>query len=196
MNQLNLFVMRKKIVPWILLFLLLDGFIELSAQSSSTNFSVVVSDLSLIATNTTPSPVSMTLSTSVSGSAIQPTTNSNMYIKITNIIPYGPNRKVTAIISNGNIPTGTLLKIQPAAVVTATGSGVFGNVVSNQVVLNKTANQTIISGIGSCFTGTGATEGYQVTFTWQPDSSSNYYLINANAGATSVTMTLTMSMDY
>lgn len=180
-------------------FLMLAGLIStgiLRAQSASTNFTVAVSDISMISTNASPSPVAMTLSTSVAGSAIQPVTNSNLYIKITNIIPYGPNRKVTAIVSNGNVPTGTLLKMKPAAVVTSTGSGTFGNVISSAIVLNKTANQTIISGIGSCFTGQAATDGYQCTFTWQPDSSTTYYLINANAGATSVTITLTMSMDY
>lgn len=188
--------MRKEIFPLLFLLIGFASCTELFAQSASTNFTVVVSDLSMISTNTSPSPVSMTLSTSVAGSAIQPVTNSNLYIKVTNIIPYGPNRKITAIISNGNVPTGTLLKMKPAAAFPANLKCTFGNVVSSPVVLNKTSNLTIISGIGSCYTGINPTDGYQVTFTWQPDTTSNYYMINANTGATSVTITLTVSMDY
>jgi len=113
-------------------------------------------------------------------------------MKVTSIVPAGSTRKITAVISNGNIPAGTILKLVSAPCTTLLSQGTLGSVVSTPIMLNKTANQTIVDGIGSCYTGTSITDGFQLTFTWQPDNS-NYYLINASAGTTALTIAFTIS---
>jgi hypothetical protein len=86
------------------------------------------------------------------------------------------------------------LKLGATACTNIGSAGDLGNVVSPAVTLNKTANQTIIQSIGSCYTGTGTTDGYNLTYTWQPDAT-NYYRINANAGATTVVITYTIMAE-
>jgi hypothetical protein len=185
--------MNKLPVTLFLLLLLTSG--GVFAQSSvSEQFSIVLNDKCLLSTNTTPSPVSMTLSTSVAGSAVSPVTNSNMYMKVTSIAPVGSTRKISAIITNGNVPPGTILKLVSAPCTNLYSQGSLGTVVPTPVTLNKTSNQTIVDGIGSCYTGTSPTDGYQLTFTWQPDNT-NYYLINATPQATAVTITFTIAAN-
>lgn len=180
-----------------LLFLLFSVMLsgEMVAQvSTNDQITIVVNDKCMLSTNTSPSPVSMTLSTSVAGSPVSPVSNSNMYMKVTSIVPTGSTRKITAIISNGTVPAGTILKLVSAPCTTSYSQGALGSVVSTPVTLNKTSGQTIIDGIGSCYTGTSTTDGYNLTYTWQPDDT-NYYLINATSGATAVSITLTITSN-
>jgi len=180
-----------------LLFLLFSVMLsgEMVAQVSvSEQFTILVNDKCLLSTNTTPSPVSMTLSTSVAGSAVSPVSNSNMYMKVTSIVPTGTTRKISAIVSNGNVPTGTILKLVSAPCTSFNSQGALGSVITTPITLNNTSSQTIVNGIGSCYTGTAATDGYRLTFTWQPDET-NYYLINSTPDPAAVTITFTITSD-
>lgn len=183
---------RSVAIIFLLFSVMISG--KMFAQSASDQFTIVVNDKCLLSTNTSPSPVSMTLSTSVAGSPVSPVSNSNMYIKITSIVPTGATRKITAIISNGTVPKGTILKLVSAPCTGINSQGTLGSVVTNPVTLNNTTNQILVDGIGSCYTGTSTTDGYQQTFTWQPDNT-NYYLINATPESTAVTITFTISSN-
>ena len=178
---------------FLLLSVMFSG--EMIAQVSAYDqFTIVVNDKCMLSTNTSPSPVSMTLSTSVAGSAVSPVSNSNMYIKVTSIVPTGSTRKITAIISNGTVPAGTILNLISAPCTSINSQGALGSVVSAPITLLKTSDQTIVDGIGSCYTGLSTTDGYHLTFTWQPDQT-NYYLINATPVATAVTVTFTIASN-
>ena len=179
-------------LSFLLFSVLLSG--KMVAQSASDQFTIVINDKCLLSTNTSPSPVSMTLSTSVAGSPVSPVSNSNMYMKVTSIVPTGSTRKISAIITNGVVPTGTILKLISAPCTSINSQGSLGSVISTPITLNNTSNQTIVDGIGSCYTGTSTTDGYQLTFTWQPDGT-NYYLINATTEATAVTLTFTTASN-
>lgn len=168
---------------------------DLAAQVNAyNNFTIVTNNLTMIKINTTPAPVSMTLSTAVAGSSVTPVSNSNSYLKVTSISPAVESRKITAIIYTGNVALGTLLKLVATPCTNIGSAGDRGTVVTPAVTLNKTANQTIIQSIGSCYTGTGSTDGYNLTYTWQPDAS-NYYRINANAGATTIVISFTIMSE-
>jgi len=179
-------------ILFLLFSVILSG--EVFAQSTTDQFTIVINDKCLLSTNTSPSPVSMTLSTSVAGSPVSPVSNSNMYIKVTSIVPTGSTRKITAIISNGTVPTGTILKLVSAPCTSIYSQGTLGSIVTTPITLNNTTNQILVDGIGSCYTGTSTTDGYQQTFTWQPDNT-NYYLINATTEATAITITFTISSN-
>lgn len=153
---------------------------------------IVVNDICLISTNTSPGPVNLTLSTSVAGSTVRPVSSSNMFLKITSIAPIGTSRVITAIVSNGTIPQGTLLKLVAAPCTSINSRGTLGNAIATPIVLSKTVNQTIIDGIGSCYTGTAFNDGYQLTFTWQPDIT-KYNQISATLDATTLYISFTIA---
>lgn len=164
---------------------------KVSAQSSVNaldQISIVVQDICLIETNN--APVNMTLSTSVAGSSVLPVSNSDMFVKITSIVASGTTRKITARVTSNEIPHGTLLTLAAAPCTSANSKGNRGTAVTVPVILNTT-DQTIVDGIASCYTGTGYTDGYRLTFTWKPDST-NYYLINATRDPKIITVTFTI----
>jgi hypothetical protein len=115
-----------------------------------------------------------------------------MYLKVTSIVPTGETRKISAIIYNGTVPAGTVLKLVSAPCTTGNSEGTLGTIVSTPITLNNTSSLTIIEGIGSCYTGTASADGYRLTYTWQPDLT-NYYLINATSDATSITIMFTIA---
>jgi hypothetical protein len=197
MNKRNIvFLMNKHSVSFLFLIFLVMYTGKIVAQTKTYDqFSISVNGLNMLSINTSPSPVSMTLSTSIAGSPISPATNSNMYLKVTSIVATGSTRKITAMISSGSIPTGTILKLVSAACASINSVGSVGSPIATAVTLNKTASQTIIDGIGSCYTGTSTTDGYNLTFTWQPDNT-KYYLITAPTnGSTTVTITFTLASN-
>lgn len=111
--------------------------------------------------------------------------NSSLWLNVTSIVPSGKTRKVTASVSD-NVPTGTTLKVT-AASYTGTGEGTFGTP-GAQISLATTA-ANIITGIGSCYTGNGASNGYNLTYLWERNTGSFGSLLNAT---TSVTVTYTL----
>ena len=94
-------------------------------------------------------------------------TNSNSWLQITSIAPLNETRKVTVQVTDGTtVPLGTLLKL--SATGCTTGDGARGTAYQNLELSSSTA-KTLIDGIGSCYTGTANTEGYNLTYLWMPD---------------------------
>lgn len=150
-----------------------------------------VEDFCLIETN--HAPVSMTLSTSIAGTQVSSVSNSDMFVKISSLVPGNTNRKITVRVSNGTVPPGTRLTLVAAPSTNANGGGRLGTVVSPPFVLNAIDHDLVI-GIGSCYTGTGYTDGFQLTYTWEPYSpTTDYQLIQATADPTTLTIALTIS---
>jgi len=160
------------------------------------NFSVVIPAFAYIKATTTPSAVSMTLTTPSAGAKTSTSTNSNLYLKVTSIVLPGKSRRITAKVSNSSIPTGTLLKVVSNDCSYPTTQGNFGNAVLSGVTLMKDVDQIIVDGIGSCYTGAATTDGYNLTFTWQPDDSYYYRLLSTGPGTgymVNLTVTFTLS---
>jgi hypothetical protein len=91
--------------------------------------------------------------------------DSHSYLQVTSIAPMGEVRKINVQITSGNVPSGTLLKL--SATNCTTGDGNRGTANSN--ISLSTIAQTLIDGMGSCYTGTTNTSGYNLTYTWSPD---------------------------
>jgi len=146
--------------------------------------------VSLIATNN--APVSLTLTTSTPGASIATSdNNSDLWIKITSVVPGGTHRDILAKIT-GTIPPGTTLTLLPAAATATNSAGNLGTPISSAITLS-TIDQNIINDIESCYTGTGASDGYQLTYTWSlVNPAANFGLLEANASA-SVTVYLTLT---
>lgn len=115
-----------------------------------------------------------------------PSDNSDLWINVSSIKSTGdPTRtvsvKLTALIS------GVDIKVTAAADA-GQGAGTFG-APGSQLTLT-TSDQSLVTGIGSCYTGNGASKGYNLTYNVSsPDG--NY----SNLSATSATATVTYTIS-
>lgn len=148
-----------------------------------------INGLSLIETNN--APVSLSLTTSTAGTTVTSTPNSNLFLKISSIIPGGTNREITASITSGSVPTGTILTLVSEACTTSNSEGDLGIPIATPIILSA-IDQDLVIDIGTCYTGTGYNDGYQMTFTWEPDNpATNYSLIVSNITIITVVFTIT-----
>jgi len=121
------------------------------------------------------------------GTNIADATANSSWINYTSIVSSGVTNKITVSISGNAVPDGTQLKVE-AAEYTGNGDGTFGTP-SGQIILSSSA-QELITAIGSCYTGTGNTNGHQLTYTWsiEPDG----YASLAAGGSSGITATYTI----
>jgi len=113
---------------------------------------------------------------------------SDIWINYSSIINNGINssRGLLASVS-GEIPEGILLKVY-ASEDAGTGGGRTG-IPTGTVILSE-AQQEIISGIGSCFTGAGINKGHKLTYYLEPDESAGYSKLQNKSCLLTVTFTL------
>ncbi len=150
-----------------------------------------VNDFSLIETN--HAPVALNLTTNTAGSAVSSVSNSDMFVKISSLVPGGTNREVTARISAGTIPSGTTLTMKAAPCTTTNSGGRLGYPIAAPITLSN-FDQLLIYEIGSCYTGTGYNDGYQLTYNWGPtDPVNGYHLLEASTNPTPITIVLTIT---
>lgn len=159
--------------------------------TAGDQISLQVSSFSLVATNN--APINLTLGTTVAGSPVGVVTNSDMYVRISSIVPGGTHRELTARISNGSVPAGTQLTLVSAPSTTTNSGGVLGTVTSSPFVLDA-IDKILVDNIGTCYTGTGYNDGYRLTYNWQPiPTLTDYGLIKSTASPVSITVVITIT---
>lgn len=168
---------RWKLSLLALLMMMFTG--KSAAQAYTTNvFTITINDVSLIRINPL-STISMNLLASVAGETTSPKSNSSSYLQLTSIAPANQTRRITAAITSGFVPAGTLLKL--TANTCTTGSGSRGTS-SGQITLLKNINTTLINSIGSGYTGSSSTNGFNLVYYWSVDPA-NYAQLRAIANA-------------
>ena len=173
------------------IFMFLGGGTTAQSFTAGDIITLHVQDFSLIDTN--HAPVSLTLRTSVAGTQVASVSNSDMFVKISSIVPGGTKRSISARINSGVVPAGTRLTLVAAPCTTTNSGGNRGTVVSTPIILSTT-DQNIVNLIGSCYTGTGYNDGYRLTYTWFPYSPlTDYQLLQATTSPVSLTVVLTIS---
>jgi len=179
---------RWKYLVMILLSLVLYG--KTVAQVYTTNvFTITINDVSLIRINPL-STISMNLLATVAGETTSPKSNSTAYLQLTSIAPANQTRRIMASVTTGTVPAGTLLYLTASSC--STGGGDHGTP-SGQITLLKNINTTLINGIGSGYTGSSATNGFNLTYYWSVDPA-NYALLRAIASAP-ITVTYTITSN-
>jgi hypothetical protein len=100
-------------------------------------------------------------------------------------------RDITVAVTSGTIPTGITVTVQAGADA-GNGDGTVGTAAGSAITLSGTA-QNIVTGIGSCYTNTGASNGHNLTYTVALTSGSGNYaqLFTDNNTALTVTYTIT-----
>lgn len=132
--------------------------------------------------------ISMNLLASSAGNSMATQTNANTFMQLTSIAPENETRKITAIISSGSVPAGTLFQLTAGAC--TTGAGARGTPCST-ITLDRNVQKDVITGIGSCYTGISSTSGYNLVYTWGVDFA-NYAQLMATP-TVSITITYTVS---
>ena len=92
--------------------------------------------------------------------------NSELWINYSSIIgkKTEPSREVTVQITTGDVPTGLEILVE-AAKDAGKGEGTVGTP-AGQLTLS-TAAQSIVTGVGSAYTGNGASAGHNLTYKMQ-----------------------------
>ena len=100
-------------------------------------------------------------------------TNQDVWLNYSSIVGSSEtSRNVTAKISNNSVPSGMLLKVT-AGSDAGNGDGTMG-ITSGQVTLTS-ADQNVITGIGSAYTGDGATNGHNLKYVLELDPTAGSY---------------------
>jgi hypothetical protein len=118
------------------------------------------------------SSINLRLYTTEAGASVQSTpqaVDSLSFLQLTSISPIN-TRKVNVQITSGSVPLGTILTLK--AYNCPTGAGLLG--VGQTVTFNGSTSFPLITGIGSCYTGTTTSfpnnvDGYRLKYTWSPD---------------------------
>ena len=121
------------------------------------------------------------------GAAIADVTSSGSWLNYTSIVSGILKNRIQVKIT-GTVPAGTTLKVVAAAPA-ATGDGAKGTS-GSEVTLDAT-DKNLITLIGSCYTGTGASSGAQLTYTWSVNSD-GYADLRSNAEASNISTVYTI----
>jgi hypothetical protein len=182
--------MKKKLLILGIAFLgsLLGSQVMGQNNTTSNTLSLGMPELALLSSSS--SAINLQLTTAIAGEAVKSSIrDSTSRVKISSVIPGTSLRTLSASVTS--VPSGTYLKLMAK-----TPSVNFGGTVATYGtdVSLSTSSATIISGIGSCYSGTGTDDGYVLRYTWGLDNpAANYGLVRAVAGNTTVTVTITLS---
>lgn len=134
--------------------------------------------------------VSLELTTTVAGTAISGGTGTT-YVQLSSIVTAAQTRKMSASVTG--VPAGTVLSVATAVPSNANFAGTIGTGTSS---LDLGASDIdIVTGIGSCYTGTTGLDGYILDYSWDAGNAGDYGTIFATAAATA-TVVLTLSTGF
>jgi hypothetical protein len=154
-----------------------------SATTVTSAVSVSFASFCLMAV--TSSSVALTISNPATpGSVPSNATSAGSYAQYSSTVASGVTRRITAAWAFGNAaPAGCELKLRATP---ASGQGSS----AGQITVSSTA-QNIVTGIGGCATGTGATNGAQLGYTLNIVTMTS--LVANESKSASITLTLTDS---
>ena len=174
----------------------LFGLTQINAQDTDSDAHTLTIDIPEVAlldieggTAVTISPIAPT----EAGSPIDFTTNTDnsLWLNYSSIIGNAPDdsRTVTANLA-GTLPTGSNL-IVTAGAASVDGGGTKGSSSGAVTLAAVATDYTVITGIGSCYTGDGANKGHNLTYSITENTGS-YGSLNFDTDYT-VTITYTLS---
>ena len=151
-----------------------------SGNTDNHDVTLQVNSIAEVAVTT---DVSLTVMAPVTpGDVPQDDTDNTAYLQYTSTVPSGQTRVITAAWGGSDSsPAGTQMKLQ-ASPQSGKGTGAGEIIVSS-------SSQSIITSIGSCYTGTGGSDGAQLTYTLEIMDAT---ALEANASET-VTVTFTVA---
>jgi hypothetical protein len=166
------------------------------AQASGTNtatqsFNLGVDDIAAMATSGNPGALILTAPVT-GGDDLPVATDSSTYLRYTSVVKSGKYRNMQAQITGGTVPAGTTLTL---AVTVPTGPDLLGSpgllYGSGTCPLSGTAQQ-FLQGVLTCVTGTGATDGANLSYTL---ATSDWRVLKTDASS-DITVQFTFTDDH
>lgn len=134
--------------------------------------------------------ITLTFSTPVqAGDPVAAVSNSDLFVRLSVAIwNYGHYHNIgylAAAITSGSVPPGTVLTLVSAPCTTTNSGGALGT--PTAPITLSTTYQPIVTTMGNCYTGTGDMDGYQMTFTLEPSTTSYGQIVAGSTYSVSVT---------
>ena len=162
-----------------------------TTNSSSNTLSLGLQEVSMIHGST--SPVNLTLTPQSAGMAVKPFVSDSSARVLTSSVITGTNTRTMSVVFTGTLPGGTYLTLQ-AKEPNASFIGEKGTIGGLATYTTSGgASQDIISEIGTCYSGTGAGDGYVLKYTFGISASTENYGDIRAVGGQSVTATFTLT---
>ncbi|MBN2639637.1 MAG: hypothetical protein JXR65_11195 [Bacteroidales bacterium] len=138
--------------------------------------------------------IGMQFNTTTAGLGASPATNSDLFVRLSATArnyghAYSGSGTISACITAGTVPQGTVFTLISAPCTTTNSGGSLGTPITTPIILSTT-DQNIVTNIGTCYTGTNDTDGYQMTFSWYSD---NYKQIHSQNTTITITFTITVA---
>lgn len=162
---------------------------SVNAQTATGNNTLTlgIPGLALLATDV--APVSLELTTSTAGAQISGGAGTT-HVQVSSIVASGATRKITASVTG--VPTGTSLAVSAVVPSNANYGGTVGTGLSSVDLINAAAAVDLVTGIGSCFTGSASDDGYTLNYAWNAGAVSDYgSIVELSGGSATVVLTIT-----
>lgn len=173
---------------WILFFGTAKGQVGTVSNSASATITVGITEVSLLKAN--QGLVNLLLNQQDAGLSIEVAkSDSTTRLLLSSVITSTP-RTLSAKITTGTVPLGTHLEL----VVLQPNTNYVGNsgIFAPPIILDQT-DKPIVTDIGTCYSGTGASDGYPIKFIFKlDDNANNYGNIRATTGI-QIIVTFTLS---
>ena len=188
--------MKKAFHSIALATLVLIGFNHLNAQDTNSDAHTLTVNIPEVALLDIEGGTAVTLNPAAPTEAGEPIdftaeTDNTLWLNYSSIIGDAPDnsRTVKANLA-GTMPTGSNLIVTVGSA-TNTGAGNKGTSAGAVTLAAVATDYTVISGIGSCYTGNGANNGHNLTYSLT-ENSANYGSLNFSTDYL-VTITYTLS---
>ncbi len=188
--------MRQLTRPLFVAAALLLGFSHLNAQDTNSDnhtLTVTIPEVALLDIEGTGPVTLAPAAPTEAGNPIDFTsdTDNSLWLNYSSIVGTAPDDARTVKVSAaGTLPTGSNL-IVTAGAATSDGGGTKGSSSGAVTIAAVATDYTVISGIGSCYTGDGANKGHNLTYSLT-ENTTNYGSLNFSTNYT-VTLTYTLS---
>ena len=163
---------------------------NVSAQDSETsNHSLDMGIPEVCLLDTDAGAISLELTTTEAGAQITGGSGTG-YGQVSSIVGAAETRTITASITG--IPSGTALNVDTAIPSNGNQGGTLGTGTSSIELVNAAGAVTLVTAMGSCFTGTASSDGFVFSYTWDAGDVGDYGSIVATTGSTAtVVLTIT-----
>ncbi len=167
-------------------FLLTTNILGQATATSDHTLTMGIPEVCLLGTDA--AAIALELTTTTAGAQITGGTGTG-YAQVASIVSAAETRTITASITG--VPSGTGLKVTTAVPSGGNSGGTLGTGSSDVDLINAAAAVTLVTAIGSCYTGTASTDGYALDYVWDC-ATGTYGSIVATVGTTAtVVLTIT-----
>lgn len=162
--------------------------VNAQTNTASTNLSLGISEVSLLKSSS--GVISLQLNQRNAGQSVETSKSDSTARLLVSSVITSAARTLTAKISDGIVPTGTILQL----VAQQPNSNFVGSPGTLQpaITLDNT-DKSLVTGISTCYSGTGASDGYPLKFTFALNSNTATYANLRATTSTSITVKLTLT---